>query len=311
MGNDMFWYLIGCITANGNEKPSYWEPDSQIEEEEFETGEEEEEFETGEEEEEEDRDYCDYIYLLDLRQNSGGIDSYLWEFDPETSDLRELGQLECPFTESNDYLIAMTADQKGLLWFVSNSEYLFKADPSSLSCSATNIPAHDTTLGMHSRSLAFMRMDEESPDILYFGSYFGWNSPEQAVLSYLDGNSVAIAGEIPGVTGYSSCLELAGTTDGRMFAQSLGVGESSHFIELDPGTGDVIENWDLGIESGNAFTFAMLKGEAWLFPSIGPNNHSMIYRFDPDTQEIEFHLELQTTMLGAAAPTCSSDSTGS
>ena len=106
-------------------------------------------------------------------------------------------------------------------------------------------------------------------------------------------------------------MELAGSADGRLFGQSFAVGDSSHFIELDPYTGDVISDYDLGIESGNAFTFSIIEGMAWMFLSTGPGGVSEILQYNPDSHDLIRVKTLNTTMLGSAAPTCASDESGS
>jgi|GEM_PF-2714948 len=258
----------------------------------------------------EDDDFCDYVYLLERRPSGSSYLPYLWRFDPATTNLVELGFLDCPFL-SGDYLIAMTADQKGHLWFLSNYEYLFRSDPSTLSCNATNLEAFSTEYGIRSRSLAFMRVDEDAQDQLFFSSYFENSTERQGALTSLVQNQLAVVGEIPGFVGNGAVMELAGSATGRIFGQSFAVGESSHFVELDPYTGDVIQDTDLGIESGNAFTFSILDGHAWMFLSTGINGYSEVFRYNPDTDDLEYIKTLSTTMLGSAAPTCSSDSNGS
>ena len=255
-------------------------------------------------------DYCDYVYLLERRWSGSMYVPYLWRFDPITTNLIELGVLACPFA-SGDYLIAMTADQKGQLWFLSNNEYLFKSDPSTLMCAATNIQAFSITEGIQSRSLAFMRMGPDTEDQLFFSSYLSNTSPRQGVLTSLVHNDIAVVGEIPGFQGNSAVMELAGSADGRIFGQSFGVGEGSHFVELNPYTGEVLADVDLQIESGNAFTFAILDGFAWMFLSTGLGEVSEVFRYNVDTQELEYVKTLNTTMLGSAAPTCSAEGNGS
>ena len=73
-------------------------------------------------------DYCNYIYLLE-HSYSAEHQSIMWQFNAGTGELELIGEIECPFDYSNDYLIAMTADQYGVLWFVSTSENLFYLDP--------------------------------------------------------------------------------------------------------------------------------------------------------------------------------------
>lgn len=259
---------------------------------------------------EEDEDYCDYVFLLERRQGNSGYAPYLWKFNPATTNLTELGFIDCPFS-SGDYLIAMTADSKGILWLLSQSEYLFRADPSTLSCSATNYAAFDAENNIRSRSLAFMKQDVDSEDQLFFSSYLGNTNPRQGVLTSIVQGSVVVVGEIPGFTGNGAVMELAGSANGRLFGQSFAVGDSSHFIELNPYTGDVLDDYALGIESGNAFTFSIIEGYAWMFLATGNGGVSEIYRYDPDSHDLDYIKTLNTTMLGSAAPTCASTESGS
>lgn len=262
-------------------------------------------------EDEEEEDYCDYVFLLERRASGGSFVPYLWRFDPVTTNLVELGALDCPFSAFGDYLIAMTADQKGRLWFLSNEEYLFISDPSTLECTATNIEAFSNEEGIRSRSLAFMRTGEEAPDQLFFSSYYNQTANRQGLLTSLVQNQLAVVGEIPGFVGNGAVMELAGSSTGRVFGQSFAVGESSHFVELNPYTGDVLSDVELGIESGNAFTFAIIDDYAWMFLATGAGGVSEVFRYEPDLNELEYVKTLNTTMLGSAAPTCTSGSNGS
>lgn len=115
-------------------------------------------------------EFCDYIYLLEHRPDPiqpCGHSSYLWQFNTTDDDLAQMGKVECPFNDISDYLIAMTADSKGLVWFLSNSERVFRADPATLNCVDMNIDAHSWSIGLHSRSLAYMRENPEAPRFVY------------------------------------------------------------------------------------------------------------------------------------------------
>ena len=301
-----YGWWIGALCACGDvqEKPDLFDndvwdqsnPSSQTEEP------------TQEESAELDEDYCDYVYLLERRLSGSEYFPYLWRFDPATANLVELGFLDCPF-QSGDYLIAMTADQKGQLWFLSNYEYLFVAYPSTLTCSATNIPAFSS--GVRSRSLAFMRTDEDAQDQLFFSSYLEDGFERQGALTSLVQNQLTVVGEIPGFVGNGAVMELAGSATGRIFGQSFAMGETSHFVELNPYTGEVLQDTDLGIETGNAFTFSILEEYAWMFLSTGNYGYSEVFRYHPDSNDLEYIKTLSTTMLGSAAPTCSENSSGS
>jgi len=257
-----------------------------------------------------DGNHCQYIYLLERREEQIGYKSFLWKFDPVTTTMLELGPLECPFSGS-DYLIAMTADQKGQLWFLSNQEFLFVSDPGTLQCTATGIEAFSNSLGLRSRSLAFMRPDPEAEDQLFFSSYTTQTSPNQGILSSLVNQQIQIVGEIPGFTGLESIMELAGNAKGQLFGQSFANSRPSRLLELNPYTGEILEEHDLGIPSGSAFTFALLDDTAWMFLSTGPNNVSELYRYQPDRHELEYVKTLSHTILGSAAPTCSDSDNGS
>ena len=258
-----------------------------------------------------DSDFCNFIFLLEHRYSGANHESHLWKFKPEQGVLIDVGELDCPYSTSNDYLIAMTANRDGIMWFVSNTEKLFWADPNSLECYSAGISAQDESIDLRSRSLAFMREDANSPDVLFLGSFYGWGSPEQAVLTKVTDKDLDLIAEIDGFTGYSASLELAGTSDGRLYGQSFGLGENSRFIEIDPKTADVIKEWELPIETGSGFTFATWKDDVWFFPSTGTNGNAEIYTFDPDNEDFEYLMELPYTMVGSAAPTCADENTGS
>ena len=157
-----------------------------------------------------------------------------------------------------------------------------------------------------------MRKDAQSEDELFLGSYTGWNTPEQAVLSKVIDDEVRIISDIEGLTGQESAvLELAGTANGKLYGQSLGLNDNSRFFEIDSENGTVLAEWELGIGTGSGFTFAMWKNEVWLFPSTGLNGAAEVYRFDPDRNDLEYNMTIPHTLVGAAAPTCSDVGTGS
>ena len=78
---------------------------------------------------EEDQNHCNFIFLLEHGYVGANHYSHLWKFKPDQGKLIDVGDLNCPFNVGNDYLIAMTADQNGILWFVSNSEQLYWLNP--------------------------------------------------------------------------------------------------------------------------------------------------------------------------------------
>ena len=75
-------------------------------------------------------EYCNYIYLLEHRTTFNDHVAYLWKFEPEQSQLSQIGPIDCP---SDNYLIAMTADQEGFMYLLGNSEQIYKLDPQNMS----------------------------------------------------------------------------------------------------------------------------------------------------------------------------------
>ena len=260
---------------------------------------------------EDEQDHCNFIFLLEHGYIGANHRSHLWKFKPSQGKLIDVGDIDCPFNFGNDYLIAMTADKDGILWFVSNSERLYWLNPNNMECYDAGIVAQQESINLRSRSLAFMREDGNAEDVLFLGSYYGWNSPEQAVLTKIENEQIELIGEVEGFTGYAGSLELAGTSTGRMFGQSFGLGENSRFIEMNPNTAEVLVEWALPIETGSGFTFAFWNSEVWFFPSTGTNGNAEVYRFDPLTEDFQFNMELPYKMVGAAAPTCADENSGS
>ena len=127
------------------------------------------------------------------------------------------------------------------------------------------------------------------------------------MLTTVDENGMNIVGEMTDLYGIEASTEVAGTSDGRLFAQSSG--PNSRFLELDPHSGAILQSWTLGIDSGGGFTFSLWEGEVWLFPSTA-NNTTELNRFNMNDGSIEYLTTFDHVFVGAASPTCADPDAG-
>ena len=80
-------------------------------------------------------------------------------------------------------------------------------------------------------------------------------------------------------------------------------------MELDPYSGDILDSWALGINSGGGFTFSLWEDDVWLFPSK-EDDTTDLYRFGMQDESMELITSFPHVMVGAASPTCASADAG-
>ena len=153
----MFW-LTACMFGGGKPQPGITGVEPSIEPE--------DPSDSGVDTERSEVDLCDAIYLLEL--SSSYSSEYIWRYDINTHHHELVGQMACPKAYPGDFLVALSADSKGLLWAISNQSDVYAIRNDTLDCSYTQINASSEQPPFIGRSLAFMRQDPESDDELFF-----------------------------------------------------------------------------------------------------------------------------------------------
>ena len=154
-----------------------------------------------------------------LELSSSYSSEYIWRYDINTHHHELVGQLACPKAYPGDFLVALSADSKGLLWAISNQSDVYAIRNDTLDCSYTQINASSEQPPFIGRSLAFMRQDPESDDELFFSglNQYPPTSSTPAVLARQDENGVSNINTLSSLIGDDAYIDLAGTADGRLF----------------------------------------------------------------------------------------------
>jgi hypothetical protein len=313
-----FIALLGCIQEKTTSDSDYLDaPDSPSAEEENNENNSEEnnsdDSDTGEENIGADSgdtgllaDQCDDAHLLDLDLSTATPSARIWRYDISTQDLDLLTTLNCPF-QSGDYPVAMTANHKGELWLISRYGYLFRFLPNVLECSGGENYVHTST--DIAGSLAFVRADASSPDMLYFSmvrSPFSTSSPGS--LGIFSPPTTTIIGET-GLYGYDAYIDLAGTGDGQLFGLRP-EGTTSALVSLNTSTGSVLNEWSIPVAAPQGWSLVFMDGEFWLFTSTDGMT-TEVHFFDPSNNDLEFIETFNFQVVGAALPTCAPQGSGS
>lgn len=248
---------------------------------------------------------CDDAYLLEL--NFSDLSANIWRYDITTHVATELGVPDCSFNIPGDYMIAMTADSKGMLWMLSRQGDIYQVVPANLFCTYTGINFYPDSQFVP-QGLAFMRENETSPDVLYVS---GMSEQDlQAYLGIQDGNGVNIIGAIDGIGGTgNNIIDLAGSSDGQLFGLRPS-GSQSALTEISPWDATPINDWMLDIPAPNGWSFVSLFGEFWTFTSEAGSN-TEVHQYNPDQDTVYHHNTLPFQTVGAAMPTCAPESSGS
>lgn len=248
---------------------------------------------------------CDDAYLLEL--DFTDLSANIWRYDITTHVATELGSPDCEFNISGDYMIAMTADSKGMLWMLSREGDIYLVVPATLQCSYTRINFHGGS-SFVPQGLAFMRDGENSPDVLYVSGVSELD--QQAYLGIQNGNGLSVIGAVDGIGGVgNNIIDLAGTADGQLFGLRPS-GSQSALTEISPSDASPIHDWMLDIPAPNGWSFVSLFGAFWTFTSEAGAN-TEVHQWNPDGEILHHYNTLPFQTVGAAMPTCAPESSGS
>ena len=254
-------------------------------------------------------DLCDAIYLLELSNTYSS--EYIWRYDINTHAYELMGQLACPKEIPGDYLVALSADSKGLLWAISDQSDVYAIRNDTLDCSYTQIRASSSQPPFIGRSLAFMRQDSEAEDELFFSglNQYPPTNSTPAVIARKYENGVSNITTIPTLIGNDAFIDLAGTADGRLFGLRPN-GAQTAIIEIDPDGGTVIQEWPTAAPAPRGWSFVWHSNSFWLFVSPDASSTS-VYHFDPSAHVLTLANTLPYQVVGAALPACAEDNSGS
>lgn len=293
----MWWIIFACV---GNEKDDFI--DSNTEDT---SGTETEEPVDTAEPETLDSDECDDAYLLEL--NYADLSANIWRYDLTTQVATDLGIPDCPLNIAGDYMIAMTADSKGMLWMLSREGDIYMVVPANLYCTYTGINFYPSDAFIP-QGLAFMRNGENSPDVLYVSGMS--NLDQQVYLGIQAGNTVSIIGNVDGIGGVgNNIMDLAGTADGQLFGLRPS-GNQSALTEITPSDAMPVNDWILDVPAPQGWSFVTLFEEFWTFTSESGSS-TEVHQFNPNTEVLYHQNTLPFQTVGAAMPTCAPESSGS
>ena len=254
-------------------------------------------------------DLCDAIYLLEL--SSTYSSEFIWRYDINTHNYELMGQLACPKEIPGDYLVALSADSKGLLWAISDQSDVYAIRNDTLDCSYTQIRASSDQPPFIGRSLAFLRQDSEAEDELYFSglNQYPPTGSTPAVVAKQYENGVSNVTTISSLIGNDAFIDLAGTADGRLFGLRPN-GTETAIIEIDPAGGTIIQEWPTAAPAPRGWSFVWHDNSFWLFVSPDASSTS-VYHFDPSSNTLTLENTIPYQVVGAALPACAEENSGS
>ena len=249
---------------------------------------------------------CDEAHLLELDQSSFTPTAKIWKYDIGDRELELVTTLDCPF-ESGDYPVAMTANHKGELWLSSRNGYLFQFLPTILYCTGgehyIDTPEYDVG------SLAFVRADEGSPDMLYFSMVeTPYTETSAGAIGLFSPPLTTFIGET-GLLGYNSFIDLAGTGDGQLFGLRP-EGSASALVSISPSTGAILNEWLINVTAPQGWSLVFINETFWLFTSDNGMTTD-VHFYNPTSNQLDFIETFNFQVVGAALPTCAPNGSGS
>ena len=297
----MYFWLTACMLSGGKPQSEITADDS--------TSDPATSYDSAAEPADSETDICDSIFLLELSNDYSS--EYIWRYDIQTHSYDLSGQLDCPKVVSDDFLVALSADSKGLLWAISHESDVFVIRNDTLDCSYTQINAQSEHPPFIGRSLAFLRQNPEADDELYFSgvNQYPPTNDTPAVIAKRNDLGVSDVTTIPTLVGTDAFIDLAGTADGRLFGLRPNGAETA-IIELDPVGGSVIQEWPTSAPAPRGWSFVWHDNRFWLFVSLDASSTS-VYHFDPSNYTLTLENTIPFQVVGAALPACVNENSGS
>jgi hypothetical protein len=171
-----------------------------------------------------------------------GYDSMLFDFDPDTLEMRLLGNLACPTTGVDP--MEMTVSQAGVAYLLYHQDAtIYRVDLETLACTRT--PYVDGQLGF---SVGTMVVPPGDDRLYMLGTVGNTRTPTLAAVDLVD-FQVRLIGDIEPVFWASDDSLANAQMDafGRMFALTY---EEGYIVQIDPTTGAIVAQDQTGDPSG-------------------------------------------------------------
>ncbi|WP_438027817.1 hypothetical protein [Sorangium sp. So ce233] len=242
----------------------------------------------------------------------------LFSFHPATSELRLIGELDCPIarddgTGSQNVLpLSMAVDQSGAAWILDVNGYVVRLDIATGRCEQTSFKKKFLELFRHF-GMAFASDGVPGRETLYVReALLNGHTEEGAVraLGVFDTRRHTVTSLGGGLGGDA---DLTGTGDGRLFGFVRGApGETAFLSEYTKTTGAVRSQTPLPgvtIHEGASWAFATWGGDFWFFitnPDPVDTITASVYRFNPgsDAPPVLVRDDLPAQIIGAGVSTC-------
>ncbi len=171
-----------------------------------------------------------------------GYDSMLFDFDPDTLEMRLLGNLACPTTGVDP--MEMTVSQAGVAYVLYHQDAtIYRVDLETLACTRT--PYMDGQLGF---SIGTMVIPPGGDRLYMLGTLGDMSTPTLAVADLVD-FQVHVVGDIEPVfwTSDDSLVNAQMDAFGRLFALTFHEG---NLVQIDPTAGAVVAEDQTGDPDG-------------------------------------------------------------
>ncbi|WP_437289504.1 hypothetical protein [Sorangium sp. So ce406] len=245
-------------------------------------------------------------------------DAELFSFHPASSELRPIGELDCPVTHedgtlaSNVWPLSMAVDQSGFAWILDVNGYVVRLDIATGRCEQTSFRKEPVDL-FRAFGMAFASDGVPGRETLYVReAWLNGKTEEGAVrtLGVFDTqrHTVTLVGG-----GAGGDADLTGTGDGRLFGFERGApGETAFLSEYTKATGATRSQTPLpglAIQEGASWAFATWGGDFWLFlssPDAVGSGRSSVHRWSPSSgaPPVLVRDDLPPRIIGAGVSTC-------
>ncbi|WP_437511080.1 hypothetical protein [Sorangium sp. So ce1099] len=244
--------------------------------------------------------------------------SEFFSFHPATSELRLIGELDCPILRDDDPRpqgvspLSMAVDRTGVAWILDTNGYVVRLDISTGRCEQTSFRKKFLQSLRHF-GMAFASDGVPGQETLYVREALLNGVTEEEPVRALAVFDTRRATLRPLGVGRGGDADLTGTGDGRLFGFVKGrPGEPALLGEYNKATGATRSETPLPgvtIHDSASWAFATWGGEFWLFAS-NPDPVDMItssvHRFKPgsDAPPVLVRDDLPAQIIGAGVSTC-------
>jgi hypothetical protein len=230
-----------------------------------------------------------------------GESNTLYSFNPADDVFTTIGTIACPDPEAP---YSMAVDREGVAYVVYESGNLYRVSTKTADCKTT---AYDSAMNDHDTfGMGFVaNTGDAGGETLFVAKNPGGSITVDAELATID-TSTFILTNVADFTPKVEGAELTGTGDGRLFAFSPSNTPGASFIaQIDPATANVISQDPLpGITQGAGWAFGFWGGDFYTFTAMGPDDETIVSKFDPVANTITQVATNPEAIVGAGVSTC-------